>query len=99
MASDPEIIINYFDLLEHTLVENDLLDKPTQIFSLNETGMPLDPSPPRVVIRHDQKHPSAVGSGDKSQITVLYIDGDLFDLWFPSISSHMLHLYVLYFSL
>jgi len=99
MASDPETIGNYFDLLEHTLVENDLLDKPAQIFNMDETGMPLDPSPPRVVARRGQKHPSAVGSGDKSQITVLYIDGDLFDLWFPSISSHMLHLYVLYFSL
>ena len=33
--------------------------------------MPLDPSPPLVVARRGQKHPSAVGSGDKSQITVL----------------------------
>ena len=71
MASDPETIGNYFDLLEHTLVENDLLDKPAQIFNMDETGMPLDPSPPRVVARRGQKHPSAVGSGDKSQITVL----------------------------
>ena len=33
--------------------------------------MPLDPSPPLVVARRGQKHPSAVSSGDKSQITVL----------------------------
>ena len=71
MASDPEIINNYYDLLECTLCDNDLMDKPSQTFNLDETGMPLDPSPPLVVARCGQKHPSAVGSGDKSQITVL----------------------------
>ena len=71
MASDPEIINKYYDLLECTLCDNDLMDKPSQIFNLDETGMPLDPSPPLVVARCGQKHPSAVGSGDKSQITVL----------------------------
>ena len=71
MASDPEIINNYYDLLECTLCDNDLMDKPAQIFNLDETGMPLDPSPPLIVARRGQKHPSAVGSGDKSQITVL----------------------------
>ena len=68
MASDPDVINNYYDLLECTL---NLMDKPAQIFNLDETGMPLDHSPPRVVARCGQKHPSAVGSGDKSQITVL----------------------------
>ena len=33
--------------------------------------MPFDPTPPLVVARRGQKHPSAVGSGDKSQVTVL----------------------------
>ena len=66
MASDPEVIDNYYDLLECTLCDNDLMDKPAQIFNLDETGMPLDPSLPLVVARRGQKHPSAVGSGDKS---------------------------------
>ena len=65
MASDPEIINNYYDLLECTLCDNDLMEKPAQIFNLDETGMPLDPSPPLVVARRSQKHPSAVGSGEK----------------------------------
>ena len=67
----PEIINNYYNLLELTLSENDLLDKPAQIFNIDETGMSLDPSPPSVIARRGQKHPSAVGSGDKTQITVL----------------------------
>ena len=33
--------------------------------------MPLDPSLPHVVVERGTKHPSAIGSGDKSQITVL----------------------------
>jgi len=33
--------------------------------------MPLDPSPPLVVAKRGQKNPSAVGSGDKTQVTVL----------------------------
>ena len=33
--------------------------------------MPLDPKPPSVITKKGEKHPSAVGSGDKSQIIVL----------------------------
>ena len=72
MASGPDILCNYYDLLERTLrTENGLVDKPSHIFNLDETGMPLDPSPPLVVAKRGQKNPSAVGSGDKTQITVL----------------------------
>lgn len=63
--------MQYFDLLERTLAENDLIDKPSQIFNLDETGMPLDPIPPHLVSARGAKHASAVSSGDKSQITVL----------------------------
>ena len=42
VGSEPTILANYFDLLERTLTDNDLLDKPSQIFNLDETGMPLD---------------------------------------------------------
>lgn len=71
VCSDPSIISKYFDLLEQTLLDNGLHDKPAQIFNLDETGMPLDPSAPRVVAGRGSKHPSALAFGDKSQITVL----------------------------
>ena len=71
VGSDPVIIDKYFDLLQQTLADNELHDKPSQIFNLDETGMPLNPDPPRVVAPRGTKNPSAVGSGDKSQITVL----------------------------
>ena len=71
VGSNPTIIMKYFDLLEQTLTDNELLDKSSQIFNLDETGMPLNPSQPRVVVGRGSKHPSAPASGDKSHITVL----------------------------
>ena len=68
MGSDPAVIGKYFDLLERTLSDNHLLDKPSQIVNLDETGMPLNHSPPHLVATRDMKNPSAIGSGDKSQI-------------------------------
>ena len=47
VGSDPTIIAKYFNLLKCTLDNNELLDKPSQIFNLDEIGMPLDPSPRR----------------------------------------------------
>ena len=41
VASNPEVINRYFDLLEQTVLENSLSNKPSQIFNLDETGMPL----------------------------------------------------------
>ena len=33
----------YFQLLKDTLIENNLMDSPNQIYNVDETGMPLDP--------------------------------------------------------
>ena len=71
VSSSPEIINHYFDLLESTIVDNDLLGKPSQIFNMDETGMPLDPNPPFVVAPVGAKHVSCMRTGDKSQITVI----------------------------
>ena len=62
---------NYFDLLEVTLTENDILSCPSQIFNCDETGMPLDPKPIKAVVAKGTKHPSTITTGDKSQVTVL----------------------------
>ena len=44
-----KILQRYFDLLEETFTEYDLYDKPTAIFNMDETGMPLNPVPPKVL--------------------------------------------------
>ena len=69
-ATDPEMLERYFDLLEQTLHDNLLEGKPGQIFNMDESGMPLDSKPPKVVATKGGTV-SAIGSGDKTQITVV----------------------------
>jgi len=69
-ASDPEMLSWYFDLLEQTIRDNHLTGKPGQIFNMDESGMPLDPKPPKgVTIRGSAAW--SVGSGDKAQVTIV----------------------------
>ena len=70
-ANNPETINKYFDLLQHILQDNGLTDRPTQLFNCDESGLPLTHKPPKVVARVGQKHPYAVTSSDKGQITIL----------------------------
>ena len=61
----------YFQLLKDTLIENDLMDSPNQIYNVDETGMPLDHRAPKVVAGRGQKKVRYRTSGNKSQITVI----------------------------
>ena len=69
-ASDPEMLSRCFDLLERTLDENGLNGKPGQVFNMDESGMPLDPKAPRVVVERGSSA-VALGSGNKSQVTIV----------------------------
>ncbi len=69
-APDPEMISRYFDLLEQTLNENDLSGKPGQVFNTDESGMPLDPKAPKVVVERGSAA-FALESGNKSQVTIV----------------------------
>ena len=69
-ACTPDVLSDYFDILEQTIQENDLVSKPTQLFNCDETGMPLDPKPPKDVTAKGVKHPRAITTGNKTQITV-----------------------------
>ena len=71
IASHPDILDYYYDLVENTLIGNDLLDKPSQVFNADESGMPLDPSPLKLVVPRGAKHSQTVCTGDKSKVTVL----------------------------
>ena len=61
----------YFELLKITLTENNLLDKPHQIYNVDETRMPFDHRPPKVVTSVGQKKVRSRTSGNKSQVTVI----------------------------
>ena len=66
-----ETVHNYFDLLEETIISNELESTPSLIFNCDETGMPLNAKPPKVAVKTGTKHSRCVTTGDKSQITVL----------------------------
>ena len=70
-ASDPEVISNYFDMLEKCLSENKLTNKPAQIFNLDETGMPLDSKSRTGICLKGTHNAYSVTSSDKSQITIV----------------------------
>ena len=66
-----EIMEEYFDMLKKTLLDNDLMNKPAQIYNVDESGMPLDHRPPKVITRKGQKKVRSRTSGNRSQITVI----------------------------
>ena len=70
VAQDPEVISAYYDL-EETLIRNNLMDKPGQIFNCDKSGFPLDHKPGKVIGLKGQKSLNLSTSGDKAQVTVL----------------------------
>ena len=57
LATNDIITDHYFDLLEQTLKDNDLLEKPSQIFNCDKTGLPLNHTPNSVVVSGDTNIP------------------------------------------
>ena len=70
-AINRENLEHYFSLLKQILRENDLLNHPEHIYNMDETGVPLDPKPPKVVAVKGQRKICYQTSGNKSHITVL----------------------------
>jgi hypothetical protein len=70
-----ESLENYFDILEQTLIENDLLHCPCQIFNTDETGIPLDPKPLKVYGTLSQKNFYSISTGNKKQIACVSAGG------------------------
>ena len=50
-----ESIKAYFNLLQDTLKEHDLMNHLAQIYNIDESGMPLDAWPPNVITNGGQK--------------------------------------------
>lgn len=71
LASSRAVIDHYFDLLEETLSENGLSDRPYQIFNMDESGMPLAPKPPKTIHKKGSKIAVSLTSSTKDQITVV----------------------------
>ena len=54
-AMNEENLKNYFDLLDTVLEEKNLKIHPEQIYNMDETGLLLNPRPPKVVALRGQK--------------------------------------------
>ena len=66
-----ETMTNYFSMLKDTLTKHGLLNNPSQIYNIDETGVPLDHRPPKIVAARGQKKVRSRSSGNNSQITVI----------------------------
>ena len=71
VCTSPEVLDHYFDILKETLDKNDLSRKPCQKYNYDETGMPLDQAPPKVIAWKGQKHTQSITTSNITQITVL----------------------------
>ena len=70
-ATNPETVKSYFDLLGKVLQENNLLEKPAQLYNMDETGMPIERRAPNIVAKKGKKKVRYRSAGNKSQITVV----------------------------
>ena len=70
-CTTPEIIDEYYDLLQTVLTEHELSDKPGQIYHVDETGVSLDPPKQKVCAKRGQKKVRQCGSSNRSNITVV----------------------------
>ena len=62
---------HYFVLLRNTLEVNGLMDKPSYIYNMDESGMPLDHKQLKCVALKGIKKVHGPSSGNKAQITIL----------------------------
>ena len=70
-AINNDTMKQYFDLLEDTLKEHNLLQHPSQIYNVDESGIPLDPKSPNVVSKKGVKKVRYRSAGKKGQITIV----------------------------
>lgn len=68
-----EAIQGYYNLLEDTLCKHSLLSNCEQIYNMDESGMPLDPCPPNVVVKREQKKLPCVSEETTQQFWVVPI--------------------------
>ena len=61
----------YFNLLKMEFDKYDFYGHPEAIYNMDETGVPLEPRPPKVLAKKGQKKVRYRTSGTKAQITVV----------------------------
>ena len=70
-AVNAENISAYFSLLKSSFDEHGFEEHPERVYNIDETGVPLEPRPPKVIAAKGTKKIRYRTSGQKSQITVI----------------------------
>ena len=76
-AVNKDNINHYFDLLQEIFDEHNFYSHPEAVYTMKETGMPLEPHPPKVISKRPKKVRYQT-SGQKQQITVGVLLATLF---------------------
>ena len=66
-----EVVNNYFNLLENTLSQDNLLSKPRQVYDCDETFLPLNENKDKVVALRNAKSVYSQAMGTTEHITML----------------------------
>lgn len=66
-ALSRETVNNYFELLERILNDNQLFDKPSNIFNVDETGLQLNNKPGQVIAAKGSKAVASITSGERGE--------------------------------
>ena len=66
-----ETVSRYFVLLEKTLTEHGLRDKPAQVYNCDETGFSMEKSRCKMLARRGTKHPFLQAPGTRDHVSVL----------------------------
>lgn len=70
-AVNTENLRAYYTLLRGVFDEHGFDDHPERVYNMDETGVPLQPRPPKVIAAKGKKKVRYRTSGQKAQITVI----------------------------
>ena len=70
-AVNKKTMEQYISLLNDVLDEHELHTKPSQIYNVDESGIPFDPRPPNIVATKGTKKVRYRASGRKGQVTIV----------------------------
>jgi len=62
---------NYFDMLKEVYDKGNFWNRPEAIYNMDESGMPLEPRPLKVVAKKGQKKVRYQTSGQKQHIALI----------------------------
>ena len=71
LNADQSIINAYFDVLEETLRDHKLFDRPHLIFNCDEAAIILNKSAARVLVPRKSKHAHTIGNANTQHVSVL----------------------------